>query len=125
MLLKAEAFVALTLAAIMMRLSPSRWDRLLQCIPQRTGRRGRSQSPSLLVNAVDSASTLFPARVLCLQRSLAIVMLCRRRGVLAHAVLGTRPRPFVAHAWVEHNSAVLGDDADRIGRWYTVVSRFG
>lgn len=125
MWLKAEALVALILSSMMMRLSPSRWARLLRCVPHRTGSRGRGQSPSLLVSAVDSASTLFPCRVLCLQRSLAIVMLCRRRGVLAYAVLGTRPRPFVAHAWVEHDSAVLGDDADRISRWYTVVTRFG
>ena len=125
MWLKAEALVALILASIMMRLSPWRWDRLLRSVPQCAGKRARRQSPSLLVSAVDSTSTLFPTRVLCLRRSLAIVILCRRRGVLACAVLGTRPRPFMAHAWVEHDSAVLGDDAARIGRWYTVVTRFG
>lgn len=125
MWLKAEALVALTAAAVVIRTSPSRWNRFLRYVPRYAGKRGRSQQVSQLVTAIDSASTLFPTGVLCLQRSFAIVMMCRRRGVPARTVLGTRPRPFMAHAWVEHDSAVLGDDSDRIKRWYTVVAHFG
>ena len=125
MWLKAEALVALILASIMMRLSPLHWDRLLRRVPQCAGTRGRRQRPALLVRAVDSASTLFPTGW-CAYKGLWPLSFCAVDAMCSPTpLLGTRPRPFVAHAWVEHDSAVLGDDADRIRRWYTVVTRFG
>jgi len=52
-----------------------------------------------------------PFHVACLQMSFAVALEFRRRGVAAQLVIGVRPLPFVAHAWVEVNGVVYGDEA--------------
>jgi len=47
------------------------------------------------------AAALYPRRARCLEQSLALYVLLRRRGVTAEFKLGVRPLPFFAHAWVE------------------------
>jgi hypothetical protein len=43
----------------------------------------------------------------CLQRSLVLSELLARRGISATLVIGVRPDPFAAHAWVEHDGRPL------------------
>ncbi|HSK19983.1 MAG TPA: lasso peptide biosynthesis B2 protein [Longimicrobiales bacterium] len=47
------------------------------------------------------AAAFYPRRALCLEQSLTLLVLLRRRGVAAELRLGVQPRPFYAHAWVE------------------------
>lgn len=50
----------------------------------------------------------------CLPRSLALFVFLRERGINATHVIGLRPRPFVAHAWVEVEGAPALEDEARI-----------
>ncbi|MEV0505008.1 lasso peptide biosynthesis B2 protein, partial [Streptomyces spectabilis] len=50
----------------------------------------------------------------CLPRSLATVMLCRMRGQWPTWCVGVRTRPpFAAHAWVEAEGILVGEDCPR------------
>jgi hypothetical protein len=51
-------------------------------------------------NAILAVSVLYGGRY-CLQRSLAITLLCRLQGVWPTWCTGVRTAPFIAHAWVE------------------------
>ncbi|GHF39746.1 hypothetical protein GCM10010218_21330 [Streptomyces mashuensis] len=49
----------------------------------------------------------------CLPRSLATVLLCRARGSWPEWTVGVRAHPpFAAHAWVEAEGRMVGEDAD-------------
>ena len=54
-----------------------------------------------LAHAVALAAALYPGRAQCLEQSLLLYYLLRRRGIEAHFRLGVQPHPFGAHAWVE------------------------
>jgi hypothetical protein len=43
----------------------------------------------------------------CLRTSLVLTALLARRGIPATLVIGVRPHPFAAHAWVEHRGRPL------------------
>jgi hypothetical protein len=64
------------------------------------------------VRAVCTAAAFYPRRALCLEQSLALTWLLRRRGVPAELRIGVQPRPFYAHAWVEVGGAPLNEPAD-------------
>jgi len=70
-----------------------------------------SCSAELIVRAVDLASIWYWKRALCLQRSAAAACLLRQYGFPAKMVIGARPMPFKAHAWVELNGQVVNDKA--------------
>jgi hypothetical protein len=59
--------------------------------------------------AVALATCFYWKSVLCLQRSVVLVRLLRRRGVSAGLVIGYRPLPFMAHAWVEVDGHTVND----------------
>lgn len=64
----------------------------------------RSGSDGLIdatAHRVSLAAAFYPRRALCLEQSLTLLVLLRRRGVAAELRLGVQPRPFYAHAWVE------------------------
>jgi len=54
--------------------------------------------------AVATAGALYPGRALCLEQSLVLYYLLRRRGVAVTYCHGVTPRPFQAHA----GSTLLG-----------------
>lgn len=58
------------------------------------------------------AAAFYPRRALCLEQSLALYLLLRRRGVRAELRLGVQPRPFYAHAWVEAGGIPISESAD-------------
>jgi hypothetical protein len=64
------------------------------------------------VRAVCTAAAFYPRRALCLEQSLALTWLLRRRGVRAELRVGVQPRPFYAHAWVEVAGRALNEPAD-------------
>lgn len=59
--------------------------------------------------AVSLAACLYWRPVLCLQRSVCIVRLLRKHGVIARLVIGYRTVPFFSHAWVEVNGRIVND----------------
>jgi len=60
-------------------------------------------------NAVSLAACLYWKPVLCLQRSVCIVRMLRKRDVAARLVIGYRPVPFFSHAWVEIDARIVND----------------
>lgn len=67
-----------------------------------------------LAHAVSATLRPLPTDVRCLFRSLTLLTLLERRGLHPQLIIGVRPRPFAAHAWIElHGQPLLpGADAD-------------
>jgi hypothetical protein len=61
---------------------------------------------------VSMVAAFYPRRARCLEQSLALCLLLRRRGVAAELRLGAQPRPFYAHAWVEVNGVPVAEQGD-------------
>ncbi|MEU3753439.1 lasso peptide biosynthesis B2 protein [Streptomyces olivoreticuli] len=59
--------------------------------------------------AVVAASERCAVEAGCLQRSLAVVLLCRLGGLGVVWCTGVRSRPFRAHAWVEAGGSPVGE----------------
>lgn len=55
-----------------------------------------------LIQLFERARDLFPGRVTCLESSLALAQMLRRRGIAAQVAIGVRREgeSFEAHAWV-------------------------
>lgn len=61
---------------------------------------------------VSLAAAFYPRRARCLEQSLALYVLLRRRGIDAELRLGAQPRPFYAHAWVEVDGQPVAEQGD-------------
>jgi hypothetical protein len=75
-----------------------------------------------ICDAVDSACLWYWKQVLCLQRSVATVILLRKRGIPAELVIGAQHMPFKAHAWVEVDGRVV-NDRSYMSEMYSVLDR--
>lgn len=64
------------------------------------------------VEALVTAAAFFPGRAICLEQSLALYVLLRRRGVPVELRLGVQAVPFSAHAWLELRGAPIEENAD-------------
>ena len=61
---------------------------------------------------VATAAAFYPGRAQCLEQSLALFLLLRRRGIAADLKIGVKPFPFTAHAWVEHEGRAVNEVDD-------------
>jgi len=61
---------------------------------------------------VAMAGALYPGRAKCLEQSLTLYYLLRRKGIAAKYCQGVQPFPFQAHAWVEYRGQVINDIAE-------------
>lgn len=61
---------------------------------------------------VATAAAFYPGRAQCLEQSLALFVLLRRRGIAADLKIGVKPFPFTAHAWVEHEGHAVNEVDD-------------
>lgn len=68
----------------------------------------------------DAAAAAF-LRYECKERSLAALALCRLAHFSAILVLGVQFLPLFAHAWVECEGQIIGDDAERCWRFEPVA----
>jgi hypothetical protein len=59
--------------------------------------------------AVDRACRYYPKPPACLQRSVALASMLRKRGIPADVQIGIRQSPFASHAWVEVDGSVVND----------------
>jgi hypothetical protein len=73
--------------------------------------------------AVDRATVWYPKKALCLQRSAVTTCLLRSHGIPAHMILGVRPMPFMAHAWVEVDGSVV-NDLPRVKSFYASLTSY-
>jgi len=56
---------------------------------------------------VDRGLDRLPGDTRCLTRSVVLVHLLARRGIDSTLVIGVKPHPFEAHAWVEYEGEAL------------------
>jgi transglutaminase-like putative cysteine protease len=63
------------------------------------------------------AAAFFPGRAVCLEQSLALFVLLRRRGVPAALRLGVQAYPFYAHAWVELDGEPVNEDREVVEKF--------
>jgi hypothetical protein len=93
---------------------------------QRWPRSKRSTAATLVAEvctAVDKACVWYPRKALCLQRSAVTTCLLRIYGLPATMTIAARPVPFMAHAWVEIEGAVVNDHRG-VRNLYTILARF-
>jgi hypothetical protein len=74
-------------------------------------------------SAVERACVWYPKKALCLQRSAVTACLLRSEGVDARMVVGIRPMPLVAHAWVEAGGKVV-NDWPRVRKFYSAMAAY-
>lgn len=80
---------------------------------------GSDPAPELMrrtVRRVARVAAFFPGRAECLEQSLALLVLLRRRGLDAELRIGVERLPFTAHAWVEHAGRPINESAEYVGR---------
>ena len=74
-----------------------------------------------LVEAVERrvamAAAFYPGRARCLEQSMVLFYLLRRRGIEATLALGVQAHPFLAHAWLEHEGRVVNDVLEHVN-WF-------
>lgn len=111
----AEAVVALTIAATMVALLPFR------IVARTASWRGSEQSQSdeqaqahQVVLALLRATRRLPFRLVCIQQSLAVQWMLRRRGVPSQLHYGVRSDggDISAHVWVSLAGQILIGEAD-------------
>jgi hypothetical protein len=109
MLLTLEAWTEFAYTDLLM----TRGFRSVWRVIGRTRVRAVSPAPATIpavVSAVQTACILYVKPAYCLQRSVVLTRLLRRRGVAADLVIGCRMPPLAAHAWVEVGGEVINDD---------------
>jgi hypothetical protein len=117
----AQAVILLPLTALVLRLAGLRRSQRIfsRLIPHDPARKIEWSEMALaqalrISHLVDLAARhgLYPAN--CLQRSLALWWMLRRRGIQSELQFGTRKADgrFEAHAWIEVAGVVLNDSGD-------------
>jgi Transglutaminase-like superfamily len=117
---RPAALIAVGAARMLAHLPPRRIRAVL------TGLRRRA-APATYEQANDAREAILAVSVLCsgrycLQRSLAITLLCRIRGVWPTWCTGVRTAPFVAHAWVEAEGQPVGEPTEGSGYYRPLIT---
>lgn len=116
----AEAGIFLSLIKAGCLLPPgtllSSWVR--SAMRGRPGRADHAQRAAPLAQSAHAAARRWPG-TLCLQRSLLLVWLLRRRGLGGRLRIGVRPEQgqLAAHAWVEVAGRAINDSPARCARF--------
>src|SRR5258708_8926885 len=85
-------------------------------------RSGDDDSIKRVSTAVNYACIWYPKQVLCLQCAFVTTYLLRKKGILAHMILGAQKLPFKAHAWVEVDGRAINERSN-VQATYAVCDR--
>lgn len=85
--------------------------------PQRGAKSSNSRcggfsDPHIISTRVTMVAAFCPGRMICLEQSLALYFLLRRRGFAPNLRIGVQPLPFQAHAWVELDGVPVNENPD-------------
>ncbi|WP_226874665.1 lasso peptide biosynthesis B2 protein [Microbispora sitophila] len=114
---RAQARLAIAVARVLILLSP---DRLAAVLTRLC--RGVAQASATDAGDARDVVCALSRRCAgqgCLQRSVAVVILCRLRGSAPDWCAGFAMHPFTAHAWVEVDDRPVGEP-EKVST-YTVV----
>ncbi|MGW5003095.1 lasso peptide biosynthesis B2 protein [Streptomyces hydrogenans] len=95
------------LARLLAKAKPVRVRQVLELA--RRGARPATAEQALLARQHVVSVSLRCAGQACLQRSIAVALLCRIRGSWPTWCTGVRVNPFAAHAWVEADGVPVGE----------------
>jgi hypothetical protein len=118
-----EAFWMLLKADV---LAKTEFVTLHRYVDRKSTRVGESISTTLVpavLGAVNRACRYYPKSPACLQRSLALTEMLRKRGIAADLEIGVRQPPFESHAWVEVAGRVI-NDVEAVREVYTTIHEF-
>lgn len=125
--LPSVAACALALVAVKLGLKLAGFGRTFAAASRLVrGRGSASVTPGVLAEAVRRVALVaafYPGRALCLEQSLTLWLLLRRRGIDADLRLGVQPYPFGAHAWVEHRGEPVNENPEFV-RTFTILPSF-
>ncbi|MEV6301940.1 lasso peptide biosynthesis B2 protein [Actinoplanes sp. NPDC051861] len=104
---RLSARIAVGVARLAILLPPPQLLRFVELV----SRGARPADPAIAAEARDVVCAVSRrcAGQGCLQRSVAVVLLCRARGVAPDWCTGFLTRPFTAHAWVEADGRPVGE----------------
>ena len=112
---------ALTLLAVRARLKVRGFGRSVAWARRRgeraPGARLAAEQVERAAYHVAVAAAFFPGRAVCLEQSLALYVLLRRRGVPAELRVGVQVYPFHAHAWVELDGEPVNEDREVVEKF--------
>jgi len=118
---------AAALVLVKLSLKVVGFGRTYAALTSHVGRRGsEAVTPAVLmemVRRVALVAAFFPGRALCLEQSVTLWLLLRRRGIDADLRLGVQPYPFGAHAWVEHRGEPINENPEFV-RTFTALPSF-
>lgn len=91
--------------------------RLIQDIKLKSKKMCKNKKPSQMDvhrihDLLNKACFLYPKKTRCLAWSITFTLLALKSGWSCNLVIGVQNYPFLAHAWVEYDNKVIGDDAD-------------
>ncbi|QIS14143.1 lasso peptide biosynthesis B2 protein [Nocardia arthritidis] len=108
--------LALTSARILSKQSPNRLRALLGRVVA-TAPPASYEQAALARNQILTFSPRCRAHNACLPRSIAVLLVCRARGVRPTLCIGVvAAPPFRAHAWIEADGEIVGEPVD--SRYY-------
>ncbi|MEV7525603.1 lasso peptide biosynthesis B2 protein [Streptomyces sp. NPDC091371] len=121
---RTAAFIGLAAALLLLRLLPIRHVTAVALAATRLpGRPARVHDTECVLAAVRSTGRWWPGRVACLEESLAVHLAAALTGRRTRWVLGARFAPRGAHAWVETDGHVIGqDETDRVWPYLPVLT---
>ncbi|MCP3717877.1 lasso peptide biosynthesis B2 protein [Paraburkholderia sp. CNPSo 3281] len=118
--LSVQALIRLAASAFLLRLSGANCIRRLRPIAMPCTTGIAQAISSRTADRYHKAALWCPLKITCIQMSLAIARDLRKHGCPAQIVIGVRPHPFVAHAWVEVGGHIYGDEQD-LNSCYAVI----
>ena len=118
-----DLLLLLSIAVALRGLGLARVEWILGRIP-RARSTGRTASVEALARRVERAALRSPVPVRCLARALCLRWLLERHGIPARLRIGAMlaEGAFRAHAWVEVDGQVVGDEAETIARYTAFAS---
>ncbi|MFI6695115.1 lasso peptide biosynthesis B2 protein [Streptomyces sp. NPDC050433] len=116
---KAVAKLAVGVARALVPLSPMRLRTALEFLSR--GARPATAAGTLSARQAVVASSTRCAGQRCLERSVAVALLCRAGGTWPQWCTGVRVDPFRAHAWVEVDGVAV-DEADDMSLYRKTIT---
>ena len=98
------------------RMKHWRLERQLQHLEQPVGSKKTTPTADVraIARAFELADRILGSHDKCMERSFAMLSVCRKYGLPARAVIGVQNGPFAAHCWVQDGEIVLNEHPDRV-----------
>ena len=112
-LVAEAAWTYMAVRRLLRRIGAERLASAIHGARNRNGgaRRVVRDDPARVQRAVERVLRVLPDDSRCLTRSLVLVWMLERRGIVSRVVIGVRPKPnFAAHAWVETSAGLARSD---------------